>query len=292
MPEPKTRRIPKPIWFAVAAVLMVVLSVCVWVWLPYHLEQVVIREFVRMWVDHQQIRKVDTDHGENPSDISTDEIYLEYGDGHRKYLTHNNLMERVPAFSPDNQFVSFLRRRDTNSDGKVDWDDDCELCLFDLRTSTTKLLSDDLSDVGMPTWHPNALRIAFMAGKEGSKKLYILDLLTGKRTDVKSVRDADSWPAWSPDGSLIAFYDEQNRVNVVKPDGTQRRILSDDVGNGWALYWTFDNRLIFTHTKRGWQVYSPINQRSIQISSFNSDRTLDQQIFGWSQSIDDRSGGQ
>ena len=28
MPEPKSRRLPKPIWFAVAAVLMVVLAVC------------------------------------------------------------------------------------------------------------------------------------------------------------------------------------------------------------------------------------------------------------------------
>ena len=49
MPEPKSRRIPKPIWFAVAAVLMVVLAVFLSVWLPYHREQVAIREIERLW---------------------------------------------------------------------------------------------------------------------------------------------------------------------------------------------------------------------------------------------------
>ena len=48
MSEPKSRRIPHPIWFAVAAVLMVVLWVVVYVWLPYHREQVVIREIERL----------------------------------------------------------------------------------------------------------------------------------------------------------------------------------------------------------------------------------------------------
>ena len=48
MPEPKTRRIPKPIWFAVAAVLMVVLAVFLQVWLPYHREQGAIREIERL----------------------------------------------------------------------------------------------------------------------------------------------------------------------------------------------------------------------------------------------------
>jgi Leucine-rich repeat (LRR) protein len=48
MSEPKSRRIPKPIWFGVVAVLMVVLSVFLSVWLPYHREQVAIREIERL----------------------------------------------------------------------------------------------------------------------------------------------------------------------------------------------------------------------------------------------------
>jgi Leucine-rich repeat (LRR) protein len=48
MSKPKSRRIPHPIWFGVAAVLMVTLWVVLAVWLPYHKEQVVVRELEEM----------------------------------------------------------------------------------------------------------------------------------------------------------------------------------------------------------------------------------------------------
>jgi len=48
MSEPKSLRIPHPIWFAAAAVPMVVLWFMLAVWLPYHREQVVIREIERL----------------------------------------------------------------------------------------------------------------------------------------------------------------------------------------------------------------------------------------------------
>lgn len=48
MSEPKSRRIPHPIWFAVVAVLMVALWVFLSVWLPYHREQIAIREIERV----------------------------------------------------------------------------------------------------------------------------------------------------------------------------------------------------------------------------------------------------
>ena len=47
-PKPKSSRIPHPIWFAVAALLMMVLWVNLSVWLPYHREQVAIREIERL----------------------------------------------------------------------------------------------------------------------------------------------------------------------------------------------------------------------------------------------------
>lgn len=228
-----------------------------------------------------KIVKVETDHGGSPGDVSTDEIYLEYSDGTRKFLTKNKLMERVPTFSANNQFVSFLRRRDTNNDGDVSWADDVELCVFDLRTSATRVLSTGMFDVGMPTWHPRDLTIAFTA----SKKLYTLDLLTNKRRKI--IDNVGDWPTWSSDGTLIAFYDVQNRVNIVKTDGTQRRTLTDDVGNGWALYWMTDNRLLFAHEKKGLQVFSPVDQ-SIKalkkISEIETEKIIDQQQFNWSSS--------
>ena len=48
MPEPKSRRIPYPIWFALAAMLMLVLWIIVAVRLRYHREQVAVRELERL----------------------------------------------------------------------------------------------------------------------------------------------------------------------------------------------------------------------------------------------------
>ena len=48
MSEPKSRRIPKPIWFAALAVPMVGLWVFLSVWLPYHREQAAIREIEKL----------------------------------------------------------------------------------------------------------------------------------------------------------------------------------------------------------------------------------------------------
>jgi hypothetical protein len=48
MPEPKSRRIPHPIWFGVVALLMLVVAVFLSVWIPYHREQIAIREIERL----------------------------------------------------------------------------------------------------------------------------------------------------------------------------------------------------------------------------------------------------
>lgn len=39
--------------------------------------------------------KVETDHGGNPSDLSTDELVMTFSDGTEKNFTNNGSMERV-----------------------------------------------------------------------------------------------------------------------------------------------------------------------------------------------------
>lgn len=230
----------------------------------------------------RRIVAVRTDHGDDPSDVSTDEIYLQFEDGSREYLTDNSFMERVPRFSPDNTLIAFVRRRDSNADGKVDWDDNSELWLMQLADQQSKCVTEGLPDVGAPTWHPSAHQIAFIAGEEKrDKTLYVYDVAQGTCRRIRG--DASVWPTWSPDGAYIAFYDKENRVTVTTPDGDWSKNLSDDVGNGWALYWAYNNSLIFTHEKLGWQIFSPREQKLRPLPDNDNDqlKCVDQGLYDW-----------
>ncbi len=163
-----------------------------------------------------EIIAVRTDYRDNPSDVSTDEIYIELKDGSKEYLTDNSLMDRMPTFSPDNAWVAFLRRGDSNADGKVDWDDNRELWLMHLACRQSKCVTVGMLDAGRHCWHPSAQQIAFVAGDEVyNKRLYVYDVAQGTHRNICD--GAADWPTWSPDGAHIAFYDKKNRVCVRLP---------------------------------------------------------------------------
>jgi Tol biopolymer transport system component len=224
---------------------------------------------------------VRTDHGDSPSNISTDEIYIERADGTREYLTRNSLMERCPALSSDNQLLTFIRRRDSDGNGTVDWDDNCELCMMDLVDHSTVIVSEGLADASSATWHPSRHLFSFIAGTpERMKKLYVYDAETAKRRELSD--DASAWPTWSLDGTYIAFYDKTNRVTVVDADTGSQKTLSDDVGNGWALYWTYDGRLVFiAEDGDQWFVFTPDTQQVRELRQDKPYDTVDQKIFNW-----------
>jgi Tol biopolymer transport system component len=44
----------------------------------------------------------------------------------------------------------------------------------------------------------------------GDYDIYVADLATGKATQLTDTPGSDGWPAWSPDGSMIAFATERD----------------------------------------------------------------------------------
>ncbi|WP_346189106.1 hypothetical protein [Rubritalea halochordaticola] len=225
---------------------------------------------------------VDTDHGDNPSDVSTDEIYLNLGDGTREYLTQNKLMERVPILSHDHSMLSFLRRTDSNGDGKVSWDDAVELWLMRLDDRKESRILPNLTDPSSVSWHPSKMQFTIIAiDPELGRGLYIYDLDTKKLSRLTD--SASSWPTWSLDGANIAYYDNGNRVCVFNLKTKQEKILSPDVGNGWGLYWTTDGRLLFIRENKGFFLYSPGDEKAQQtdMSTMEKLKTIDQSKFNW-----------
>jgi Tol biopolymer transport system component len=225
---------------------------------------------------------VETDHGGDSSDVSTDELVLIRSDGSKDNLTKNGCMERVPVLSHDNSTLAFLRRIDSNEDGVVNWDDEVELWIMHLGNRAEAHLAKNLTDPSETTWHPKKQILGFIAtdGNRG-RGLYSYDLATKALNRLAD--EAGSWPAWSADGEYIAFYDAKNRVVLFSLADGVRKILTKDVGNGWALYWTTDNRMIFTEEGIGWQVYTPGTKKPIPLDETQHKKltTIDQAKFGW-----------
>jgi len=91
--------------------------------------------------------------------------------------------------------------------------------------------------VGAPTQGTSAggQRIAFDSARDGDLDLYIMNVDGGGFRQLTASAGAERGPAWSPDGSLLAFYgsalEEGNYdIYVMRPDGTGLRNLTQTPG--------------------------------------------------------------
>lgn len=117
-----------------------------------------------------------------------------------------------------------------------------------------------------PDWAPDGHEIAFTRGENlasatrASEDIYVLDLRTGStRRLTQTIRFFETAPAWSPDGSRIAFaqwtglteFDGKATIHVMNRDGTGERLVlaHQHFANGqYSLAWSPDGRTIAFET--------------------------------------------
>jgi TolB protein len=75
---------------------------------------------------------------------------------------------------------------------------------------------------GSPTFHPNGSKVAFVSNKDGSTRVYVIDLptvhtpLSKIRTRLISKANRESSaPSWSPDGSKLAYCARQTGARQI-----------------------------------------------------------------------------
>ncbi|MFN8583129.1 MAG: prolyl oligopeptidase family serine peptidase, partial [Gemmatimonadaceae bacterium] len=215
-------------------------------------------------------------------DKASSDIYMTAWDGSRTVqLTHTPDGESAPRWSPDGRYLSFVASRGDAKNGGQVW-------LLDRTGGEAFKLTDHKGGVGTYAWSPDAKRLVFVsqdpepeAGKDSAAKtpkpividryafkrdvegylgerrnhLWMFDVETKKEFQLTTGPFDDANPAWSPNGSSIAFVseragdpDRQNNSDVFVIDaraGAQPRALTTWNGpDGGRPSWSPDGQWV------------------------------------------------
>jgi Tol biopolymer transport system component len=165
-------------------------------------------------------------------------------------------------------------------------------------TNTSDQIEDDADWSASPTTAPDGQRIVFTAHPTSDNRLlsnqaeiYVINpdgsdrlQLTGNNPDPRFDNIEERAPAWSPDGTEIAFScrigaatrpNAPFQICVINADGSEERQLTDDpeqTGQDLTASWSPDGRRILFHRKvpgEGFQLWTmnPDGSGQMQITS-------------------------
>ena len=94
----------------------------------------------------------------------------------------------------------------------------------------------------------------FTSYRDGNPEIYAMN---DDGTDQRRLTNSGAWgeiaPAWSPDGTKIAFARDRH-MHVMNVDGTNETVLGDSIGG--VIAWSPDGtRIAFTGDLYPWQIY-------------------------------------
>ncbi|AWX45750.1 Protein TolB [Flagellimonas maritima] len=200
------------------------------------------------------------------------EVYLMDVDGTNvKNLTNHPAHDGHPNFSPDGQKIIFHSNRSmpdsTFIKNEFTTDINHELYEMNIDGSDFKRITDYPLWDTYPDISPDGSKIAFrrlvetqMGIYKTNSEVFVANRDGSNAYNLTNYPDHDGWPAWSPDGSKIAFASERERFNnwqiyTINPDGTDiTRITEFDSQGGYFAkpQWSPDgSKIICTRTKDG-----------------------------------------
>lgn len=169
-----------------------------------------------------------------PALASTQLLFVRNGQIYRARADGTGLVAlgsgRNPVWSPDGQRIAFVRGDDYGGDVYV----------MDADGANVQRVAPGLT-MSRPAWSPDGRRLA-IDGWDGWWNDWITVVSLDGATAPVTIGDARD-PAWSSDGSRIAFYeDDDMHVSTVAADGSDRRTLT--LWGGDNLAWSPDGKQI------------------------------------------------
>lgn len=203
--------------------------------------------------------------------LPSTEIYVANLDGTgASRLTNNNYAEINPSWSPDGTKILFSSYKDSRDNGSL------RQSLYVMNadgTGVRRLTAGLMTSDDSPAWSPDGSKIAFsrttVSQNKSITKISILDIDSGS---VRTLGGSgllllqDRMPAWSPDGTKIAFSAYETtwpgvHVYVMDSDGNNARRLSpaptDQDYSHYSPAWSPDGTKIAFASNTGISVINP-----------------------------------
>ena len=213
-----------------------------------------------------------------------DEIAVARADGsERRIITDDPANDWGPAWSPDGSTIAFNSDRDGGR----------------LRGYLVAPDGTNLRPMGIDAWveyasfSPDGTRIAFMGHQGSNYEIYVSDIATGAVEQLTDSPGQDGWPAWSPDGSTIAFSsvrddcrfaaredecwqtdsddDEHHDIWLIDPDGSNLRRATPE--SGQFVAWSPDGGYLLV-SGRALYVVRPDGSGRLELRAEGMDHPL------------------
>jgi Tol biopolymer transport system component len=180
------------------------------------------------------------------------DVYVMNADGSNQVnVTNHPALDGDPRWSPDGTRLLFTSERDGNF----------EIYVMNVDGSGVTRLTDDGALDAEPTWSHDGTMIAFRSDRDGrcdvpgtcNHDLYTMNADGSNVVRVTTSAATDLAPAWSPDGTRIAFAsdrDGQSDIYVMNVDGSGVTRLTDVLATKPA--WSPDGtRIAFVSNRDG-----------------------------------------
>ena len=147
--------------------------------------------------------------------------------------------ERVihPSWSPDGKRVAYCADDDLKPPKK----NPAAIKIIDLATRRVRIRIGWLYTypVGSPDGHSLAFRRMV---EDTNSEVFVADSAGMNQRNITNSPAFDGWPAWSPDGRLIAFASNRGgkgdyEIYVMRPDGSDVRLVARTRGRATAPKW-------------------------------------------------------